>query len=290
MITEPRIATGINARKFHTAAGSYQADAPMSGTRWRLTHVGTAEISTAKPYILLAAQTRRFSGDGGCNRMSGAVEVGGRTVKFSQIISTKRACADRQLQLVETQFVENLARANSYYIRGDVMRLYTAGVAILTFTNKPGGLPAKPARRIMQANSLCEQGEQIVFSCPLKRPAKIVSLCASPDLERNRGYLQYRFGVPRRIELEFPETRQSTQERFDYQHYFRYQVDLTEINFSIEGNRYQIFDAYNGEEKPRVIQYGVTITPPTRESVSYHCRTKPKADYSKLADVLREPK
>ena len=288
LITETRNATVINARNLHTTALNHQVDAPFSGTKWRLTEIDGAEIPTAKPYVLLNTQTKRFEGDGGCNRMAGAVEVDGRTVKFSRIMSTKRACADRQLQLVETKFVEHLERANSFYIRGDVMRLYAAGVAVLTFTAKPAGLTAKPLGRVLQRNSLCENGEQVIFSCVLKRPAKIVSLCASRDLDRERGYLQYRFGLPRRIELEFPESRQSTQERFDYQHYFRYQVDLTEINFSIEGNRYQIFDAYNGEEKPRVIQYGVTVTPPTKESVSYHCRTRPKADYSKLADVLGE--
>jgi heat shock protein HslJ len=263
-------------------------NAPLAGSRWRLTQVDGMAIPTTKPYILLDAQTKRFTGDGGCNRISGAADVSGSTVKFSKIISTKRACADRQLQLVETKFVEHLGRASSYYIRGDVMRLYAAGVVVLTFTTKPAGLPAKPARLRLQANSLCDKSEQIIFSCRLQRPAKIVSLCASTDLEKEQGYLQYRFGLPRQIELEFPESRQATQQQFDYQHYFRYQVDLTEINFSIEGNRYQIFDAYNGEEKPRVIQYGVMIVPPTRESVSYHCRTKPKADYSKLADALRE--
>jgi heat shock protein HslJ len=263
-------------------------DVALSGRRWQLTEVGGVPIKTTKPYILLNAQTKRFEGDGGCNRISGAFEVNRTTVKFSRVISTKRACADRQLQLVETRLVENLGRASSYYIRGDEMRLYAAGVAVLAFTTKPTDVPAKPARRILQANSLCEKGEQIVFSCRVKRPAKIVSLCASPDLEREQGYLQYRFGLPARIELEFPESLQATQSQFQYMHYFRYQVDLTEINFSIEGNRYQIFDAYNGEEKPRVIQYGVMIVPPRRESVSYHCRTRPKADYSKLADALRE--
>lgn len=283
LLKAPRIATGNNG-----AVGNYQIEASLFGRKWRLTHLGGTKVPTTKPYILLDAQTKRFEGDGGCNRISGAFEINASAVKFSQVISTKRACVDRQLQLVETRFVENLGRTSSYYIRGDEMRLYASGVAVLTFTTKPADVPAKPARRILQANSLCEKGEQIVFSCRLKRPAKIVSLCASPELEREQGYLQYRFGLPARIELEFPRTRQATQEQFQYTHYFRYQVDLTEINFSIEGNRYQIFDAYNGEEKPRVIQYGVMIVPPTRESVSYHCRTRPKADYSKLADALRE--
>jgi heat shock protein HslJ len=264
-------------------------DAPIFGSKWRLTHIGSMVVKTTRPYIQLDGAMKRFSGDGGCNRMSGVAEVTGRTVKFSRILSTKRACVDAKLQQVENEFIGGLERANSFFIRGDVMRLYAAGLAVLTFKADSVRIPGKTARRILRPNSLCGTDEQIIFSCRLKRPAKIVSFCASPDLQRDRGYLQYRFGLPGRIELEYPEDHQGTQERFEYTHYFRYQVDLTEINFSIEGNRYQIFDAYNGEEKPRVIQYGVTITPPTRESVSYHCRTKPRADYSKLDEVLREP-
>ncbi|MEA2206688.1 MAG: hypothetical protein QOE77_3464 [Blastocatellia bacterium] len=263
-------------------------DAPIFGSKWRLTHIVSVAVKTTKPYIQLDGALKRFSGDGGCNRMSGGAEVTGRTVKFSRIMSTKRACADAKLQQVENDFLSGLERASSFFIRGDVMRLYAAGLAVLTFKADSVRIPGKTAKRILRPNSLCGTDEQIIFSCRLKRPVKIVSLCASPDLQREQGYLQYRFGLPGRIELEYPEGQQGTQQRFEYTHYFRYQVDLTEINFSIEGNRYQIFDAYNGEEKPRVIQYGVTVTPPTRESVSYHCRTKPKADYSKLDEVLRE--
>lgn len=145
----------------------------------------------------------------------------------------------------------------------------------------------KPVNPTLQPNSLCTKGEHIIFSCRLKRPAKIVSLCASKDLARKRGYLQYRFGLPARVELEFPKDRKGTQEQFQYTHYFRFQVDLTEINFSIDGNQYQIFDAYNGEEKPVSDEQGVTVTPSNKpKAITYNCRTTPKADYSKLPEVL----
>jgi heat shock protein HslJ len=283
LLKAPSIATGTNE-----TVGNYQTETSLFGRKWKLTHVGDMKIPSAKPYILLNAQTKRFEGDGGCNRISGAFEVSKSALTFARVISTRRACADRRLQQVETKFVESLERTSSFYILGNSMRFYANGVAILTFKAAPGAPTGRPISRALQPNSLCARDEQIIFSCRLKRPAKIVSLCASPDLAREQGYLQYRFGLPARIELEFPESRQATQEQFEYTHYFRYQVDLTEINFSIEGNRYQIFDAYNGEEKPRVIQYGVMIVPPRRESVSYHCRTRPKADYIKLADALRD--
>jgi len=114
----------------------------------------------------------------------------------------------------------------------------------------------EPAKSALQVNSLCAQDEHIIFSCAVKHaaklPAKVVSLCASKDLSKERGYLQYRFGLPGKVELEFPKSRQGTQQQFHYTHYFRAQVDLTEISFNIDGYEYQIFDDYNGEEKPSI--------------------------------------
>ncbi|HEV7746415.1 MAG TPA: hypothetical protein VGO56_15570 [Pyrinomonadaceae bacterium] len=139
----------------------------------------------------------------------------------------------------------------------------------------------------LQPNSLCAGTERIVFSCLTKRAAKIVSLCASRELTKEQGYLQYRYGLPGNVELEFPNSRTGTQQQFQYTHYMRYQVDLTEINFAIDGYQYQIFDDYNGEEKPRISTEGVSVTAPGKpKQVSFVCRTKAKADYSILDDVL----
>ncbi len=139
----------------------------------------------------------------------------------------------------------------------------------------------------LQPNTLCAKDERIIFSCPVKKPAKIVSVCASRDLTGDRGYLQYRFGLPGKVELEYPKDRKGTQEKFHYTHYFRAQFDLTSINFTIDGYEYSVFDDYNGEEKPAVSSQGVSVTAPGKpKEVSFVCRTKPKADYTDLQAVL----
>ena len=141
--------------------------------------------------------------------------------------------------------------------------------------------------RKLQFGTLCEAGERIIFSCPVKRPAKIVSLCASKNLTNERGYLQYRFGLPGNVELEYPKERTGTQEKFRYSHYFRAQFDLTEISFTNGGYEYQITDDYNGEEKPAQLIQGVSVTAPGKpKEVSLSCRTKPKADYTDLQVVF----
>ena len=48
----------------------------------------------------------------------------------------------------------------------------------------------------LQPNTLCDRNERVIFRRPIKRPAKIVFLCASKDVTSDRGYLQYRFGLP----------------------------------------------------------------------------------------------
>ena len=143
----------------------------------------------------------------------------------------------------------------------------------------------------LQPNTLCAKDERVIFSCLLRRPAKTVSVCAAKNLTRETGYLQYRFGLPRKIELEFPKERQGSQQKFTYVHYFRAQVDLTEIHFSVNDVDYSVFDQYNGEEKPVVSLQGVTVNKPEtpQKETRLICRSKPKADFADLQAVLDNP-
>ena len=159
-------------------------------------------------------------------------------------------------------------------------------IAVLAFS--ANGKLAQPQKA--ETKTLCAADERVIFSCALRQPAKIVSMCASKDLTNEKGYLQYRFGMPEKIELEFPQDRTNTQQQFEYSHYFRARVDMTEINFTVNGVSYSVFDDYNGEEKPEVSEQGVSINWPgtNKKEVRYRCASKPKADYADLQDVLRE--
>lgn len=57
-------------------------------------------------------------------------------------------------------------------------------------------------------NSFCTPMEQVVFSC--RTGAKLVSVCASKDASRTKGYMQYRFGKPdstEPLEMILPEAQ-----------------------------------------------------------------------------------
>jgi hypothetical protein len=167
------------------------------------------------------------------------------------------------------------------------MRLSRACFVLLSLCFAFATAPPAFSVSQLQAGSLCVREEKIVFSCTVGKSAKIVSLCSSKELTKDKGYLQYRFGLPGKIELEYPKEQKRPQEAFKYSHYFRAQVDSTEISFSLNGYEYSIVDDYNGEEKPPQHVQGITITPPNNgKQVTLNCRRRAKAQYGDLADVF----
>jgi heat shock protein HslJ len=110
----------------------------LTGKKWRLIEVNGITVKTGKPYIEFDAKTRRYAGDSRCNRIAGGYEVDGTHIKFSQGISTKRACLDNEMQKLETDFVKGLSEVTNFQIQGEVLRLYKGEQPLLMFTGIAG--------------------------------------------------------------------------------------------------------------------------------------------------------
>ena len=55
------------------------------------------------------------------------------------------------------------------------------------------------------ASTLCLTNEDTIFSSSAGK--KVIAVCASKDLTAEHGYLQYRFGLPAKVELTIPADR-----------------------------------------------------------------------------------
>lgn len=53
-----------------------------------------------------------------------------------------------------------------------------------------------------QSVSLCTETERSLYACTMGK--KLLSICASNDLSKSAGYLQYRFGRIDHLELQYP--------------------------------------------------------------------------------------
>jgi hypothetical protein len=136
--------------------------------------------------------------------------------------------------------------------------------------------------------TLCRQGEEVFFSCPVKDGTRIVSLCGSQRLTMQEGYLQYRFGRPGKLELEHPKRRQEAQDTFRYAHYSRYQVDRVAVSFQRGGFTYTLFDSYEGDASPPARHQGVQVTPSgaRRKEMTLACRGAAVGNLYSLSSIL----
>lgn len=107
----------------------------------------------------------------------------------------------------------------------------------------------------------CNQAEKTVFNCRVDNSSKVVSLCRSQNLQGDGAYLQYRFGKPGKIELEYPQQRENSLAGFRFSHYLRHQVDYAEVKFTNGPYEYAVFDNTNGEEDPAnpLVEQGVSV-------------------------------
>lgn len=144
------------------------------------------------------------------------------------------------------------------------------------------------AKRNNPSTSLCRAAEQTIFSCSVTGSPKFFSLCGSRSLDARRGYLQYRFGKPGAVELQFPRDRANAQRVFRYAHYFRAQVDRTEVTFDNEGYRYVVFDYYEGDIKPAVRESGVRVRRhgATTKETELTCDGKPTSKLGSLESIV----
>lgn len=136
------------------------------------------------------------------------------------------------------------------------------GLAVLSSFSAFYGLKSETVaaqKKTVAPKSLCQKDEKMIWNCATTKN-KIASVCASKDLAEETGYVQYRFGAPGKIELEYPRERQNSQKAFKYSRYTRPLVTMLTLSFENEGVAYEIHDDDNAEEKPPVRAASIDIS------------------------------
>ena len=90
----------------YSGCGRYLSDNPLHGA-WALESVGGQNAATlfgeSKPFLEFRVNEGKLAGMGGCNQLSGTVEVTDSSIVFAPIISTKMACPAME---AEQQFLK----------------------------------------------------------------------------------------------------------------------------------------------------------------------------------------
>jgi hypothetical protein len=148
-----------------------------------------------------------------------------------------------------------------------------------------GAKPKAKAKPKAAPQTLCKADEWVVFGCKMLKGGKLLSVCATKDLELKQGTLtgslEYRFGKPGKIELTFPEPGLVVEGAFHFSRYTRPQDTMLALSFENKGAKYEVYADYVGDAKSA----GVRVTPAGKtESVALECDAPWVDELMKLED------
>jgi heat shock protein HslJ len=84
-------------------------------------------------FIEFVPYDKRFTGNGGCNSMSGNYTIDDNTIQFRDIITTKMSCPDIAF---ETTFLDAMNQVDRFEVNDDVMLLKDGSKVLLMFRQR----------------------------------------------------------------------------------------------------------------------------------------------------------
>lgn len=110
-------------------------NAALSAKKLKLIKIGDKEVKLAAdlPFLNFDTVKKSSGGNSGCNVFGGSFEVNGDSIKFSDIISTMRACEFEDRMTIERGLFDGLQKANRFRLDGSRLILLNGDSAILEF-------------------------------------------------------------------------------------------------------------------------------------------------------------
>lgn len=125
-----------------------------------------------------------------------------------------------------------------------------------------------------QSESLCTENERSLYSCTMGK--KLLSICASNDLSKSTGYLQYRFGRIDHLELQYPAEKVHPRGLFSLSFAGGgAKASFARLQFFNSGHKYTVI-AYSSAGDDWA--YGVEIKSPTGGARYLSCAEVPVAN------------
>jgi heat shock protein HslJ len=121
--------------RFRTGTPAQSATGDLTSKKWMLRAIGGKAVTLNKdaPFLNFDAAKKGAGGNSGCNVFGGNYEATGSTIKFSDIISTMRACEFEERMTIERGFLDGLQNADKFEIKGGKLFLYKGSDLLLEF-------------------------------------------------------------------------------------------------------------------------------------------------------------
>ena len=105
----------------------------IDGRHWKLIELDGSPVGTSNAYLEFDGGQTRFSGNAGCNRMFGVVQIRGRQIAFSNVGTTRMACVAPVSQKSETVFLTRLKNVDRFRLSGNNLELMIGRRVVMRF-------------------------------------------------------------------------------------------------------------------------------------------------------------
>jgi len=141
----------------------------LENTTWRLVEAAGASVTRSSAALSFDAAAMAFSGNTGCNSMSGTVSIRGKNIAFGPVRTTRRACKLAEGNVAESVVLSGIKNTRTFDARGNSLRLYDRrGRIVLRFTRDDGREDGGDASRLDDRKWVLEQikGRQTFVALP----------------------------------------------------------------------------------------------------------------------------
>jgi len=116
----------------------------LSGSEWLLEDLGGSGVIDNVQATLNFPEAGRVAGNASCNRLSGAAEISGDSIKLGPLASTRMACPEAVMNQ-ETKYLNALQAAERFEWKDPYLLVYCKGFdKPLRFTRMAASKPAAP--------------------------------------------------------------------------------------------------------------------------------------------------
>lgn len=151
------------------AAAAFGQRRSLADTTWKLIEAGGVRVTRSAAALSFDSTGRSFTGNTGCNAMSGTVDIRGRNIDFGAVRTTKRACKLADGNVGESVVLDGINKTRSFDVRGDTLRLNDRrGRTLLRFTRDDRMADGGDASRLDDRKWVLEQikGRQTFVALP----------------------------------------------------------------------------------------------------------------------------
>src|SRR5262245_35072108 len=115
---------GLLTLTFALLVSGTSAQPNLAGNEWSVSFLrGTSSVAPGA-FIKFEPAGNRITGNTGCNIINGGVQISGSRIKFSSVITTRRACIATTAP-TESNLLSALARVDRYQKSSDRVRFFS---------------------------------------------------------------------------------------------------------------------------------------------------------------------